>query len=296
MTHAFIVLTHRQPLESARLLEALEPYDTFVHVDSSVGQVSIAGLPPHVCLAPVRHCIHWGGYSMVRAMIETLDFALRETESNTRQFTFLSGQCYPIRSVADFVHYSLTTATPVLCRGYALASHPVPGMGTRRVTQRHWLDGPIGHLRKAHPNLLTRGLRRTMAWATVPFRVLPPDVQLTGGSQWSSLPRQLCQELVCAYRVGSFDYLRNAYASDEIAIPTFVYNSPWRVLTPLGHPEQPQLTTMAEFSNFHWLRPCMKGVITVEDIAAALSSDAYFIRKMPQDQRSPLFKRIQDAW
>jgi hypothetical protein len=298
---AYVVLAHKEPQTLAELLDELAPSPTFVHIDrpaldAAYVSRSRAGDHPQVTVNPNARCLHWGGFSILQAMLETLQLALRDTSNSTEHIVFLSGQCFPLRPVKEFSYHLESTPTPVLCRAFDMAQHSEPSMGLQRLTQRHWLDGRVGHLRKSTARAIGGTARRAMLEATRRSAVRVPPLVHACGSQWVALPRPLSLELINHYRRGGFDYLRNAYAPDEIAIPTYIYNSPWAKLTPTGALEKVTGRTVASYSNFHWLRSSMQGVVTDEDVHTARMSDQYFIRKVSISQESNPIPKIRGAW
>ncbi len=283
MSVGFVVMAHSEPRLLAALLQELSPYPTFLHVDRpriSAEYLTQAGVGtvPGVVLNDRVRCLHWGGYSILQAMLETLELALHNTGPETKHFAFLSGQCFPLRPVDEFARYVEALERPVLCRAVRLDGEQEMGPG--RVIRRHWLDGPVGHAKKVGPKrvlgLLRRGLVKATAWP--PVRV--PDLDHACGSQWTCLPRDLAREIVTHFHRGGFDYLRNAFAPDEIAIPSFIYNSSWGSKTQVGSLEIAVGRDVSAFPNFHWLRPELRGAVNDADIKESLNSDKFFIRKL----------------
>ncbi|MEX5256850.1 beta-1,6-N-acetylglucosaminyltransferase [Kocuria arenosa] len=283
MNVGFVVMAHSDPRLLGALLQELSPYPTFLHVDRpqiSAEYLAKAGVGtvPGLVLSERVRCLHWGGYSILQAMLETLDLALKSTGSETKHIAFLSGQCFPLRPVEDFARYVRELDRPVLCRAVGLDGDREMGPG--RVTGRHWLDGPVGHAKKVGPSRLVGLARRGISAATVWPPVRVPHFVHACGSQWTCLPRELAEEIVSYYNRGGFDYLRNAYAPDEVAIPSFIYNSDWLSKTQVGALENVAGRDVSSFPNFHWLRPGLQGVIGASEIEQALVSDNFFIRKL----------------
>lgn len=299
MTAAFIVLAHGHESILRELLDELRPYRVFLHIDRSADGVasSILNHPPaggHVVLNPDRQCVHWGGYSVVSAMMETLILALDKTDSSVNHFVFLSGQCFPLRPVAEFVDFLASDPLMVLCRARSLDGSKE--MGSDRFVRRHWLDGGVGHLKKSSISWAGNLLRRFLALISYPFRVSAPDITHACGSQWVAIPRELARELTDHYLRGDFDYLTNSFAPDEVVIPTYVFNSPWSAHTPAGGLEKPPTDKVSSLPNFHWLVASMDGCVTVSDVDHAISSGAFFIRKMPGTGYLDQLDRIRASW
>jgi len=287
MTVTFVVLAHTDPAALDGLLGVLAPYPVVLNVDRSAVRSgylgrSNAGSMSHVTVNPGPRCVHWGGYSVVRAMMESLGIALGEKSPVTDHIAFLSGQCFPLRPVDEFVAYLDAASNPVHCRAFELTGGDGHALGVSRVSRRHWLDGPIGHLRESAPRLVGGAARRIAVAATAPFSTYPPKMVPACGSQWVAVPRALAQELVTHYLAGGFDYLKNSYAPDELAVPSYIYNSDWAGLTQARMLEERAGNTVASYANFHWFRNDLNGLIDRSDALKALESGQYFIRKVSE--------------
>lgn len=304
MTVGFIVLAHSSPSTLSELLRELEPYPVFLHIDRPAlnqGYLHDANVRKNVNVKinPDSQCLHWGGYSIVKTMMETLQFALEKTPTSVEHFAFLSGQCFPLRPVQEFTDFLESTDTPVLCRAFKLEEngYESSAMDISRISQRHWLDGAVGHTKKVMP-LMGSGTRRILSASTRFLKVRVPNGIHACGSQWVSVPRQLAHELVQAYRTGRFAYLRQAYAPDEMAIPTYVYNTHWSDMTPRRALEYTggKDVKVSHIPNFHWVRPDMDGFVTRDDLNRALLSNQYFIRKMLSSDQENAFETIRKTW
>lgn len=299
MSVGFVVLAHSDPKLLGALLQELAPYPTFLHVDRpglSEDYLIDSGIVsmPEVVLNEQPRCLHWGGYSILQAMLETLDLALRKTGPDTSHFAFLSGQCFPLRPVSEFVQYVERMEASVFCRAVRLDGDNE--MGIQRVTRRHWLDGVVGHAKKTGPSKIMGAVRRILVWSTAWSSVVAPDIEHACGSQWSCLPRELAQEVVDHYSGGGFNYLNNAYAPDEVAIPSFIYNSHWRSKTQTTALESASGEDVSAFTNFHWLRANLQGTVDARDVELALSSGNFFIRKIAASNYGEIIRIIKSRW
>lgn len=299
MTVGFIVLAHTQPTSLGALVHELRPNPVFVHIDKNVAQsdfIESALLTrfPSVYVNPRPRCLHWGGYSILQAMMETLEIAIERTDEAVHHFAFLSGECFPLRPVSEFADYLMNADRPVLCRGVSLDGKRE--MGRRRIDQLHWLDGRIGHFKKTKSKILGSLVRRCMFMATFLYARSVPDIQHACGSQWASVPRSLALELVAFYRKGGFEYLRQSFAPDEIAIPTYVYNSNWRHQTTVAALESASGHKVSSFSNYHWLKSSMGGYVDENDLPLALKSNQFFLRKVPPNSESNMRNIITSTW
>ena len=301
MSVAFIVLAHDEPETLSELLAALHPYEAFVHIDKSATRNDYKTQlhlqeSAHVVFNPSPVCVHWGGYSVLRAMMETLALVTdRPPNLRPNYAAFLSGRCFPLRTVSEFVTH-LLDSQQVHCRAFDLASRDDPFMGLGRVTRRHWLDGPVGHLRSVAPRPVGGSLRRALMTLTRRPEVELPALLHACGSQWTAFPIELALELVAHYRSGGFDYLKNSFVPDEVAVPSYVYNTRWEGRTRFGGVEPPVGRTVAAFANFHWLRDSLQGTVTLDDLDDARTSGAYFVRKVSMITHPEVISAIESTW
>ncbi|WP_110181070.1 beta-1,6-N-acetylglucosaminyltransferase [Nocardioides solisilvae] len=284
MNVAFLVVAHDDLVGLRELCRELAPHRVVVHLDrpfhrelAHAGQLDSIGT--HVRVLDDPECVHWGGFSVHRVMVRLLSAALEDPEVDF--VAFLSGRCFPLRPVEDFVRFVEGAPFSVHCRAFPLREGDA-FMGLDRVRRRHFLDGAIGHLRKRGGRGLGGPLRRVAGLLARPVRDAREDSMC--GSQWIGLPRALAVELVSEDEQGAFAHLSNAWAPDEIAFHTHIFNSPWASRTQVGGPEHYEGRPLAHFSNFHWLRGSLQGSVTAEDLRTALASDRFFIRKMPDGE------------
>ncbi len=101
MRIAYLILAHDNPLQLKRLTNALNDFDDriFIHINkkSSIRLFSEVARQPHISMVPNRISVHWGGFSMVDAMLNLLRTA-QEHSTPFHYYCFLSGSDYPIRS------------------------------------------------------------------------------------------------------------------------------------------------------------------------------------------------------
>lgn len=295
----FLVLAHDDVSGLGELLDALSPYGATVHIDRPYYlQLTPRGVTLNfregVRVISRPGCLHWGGYSIHVAMMQLLRHGLSQNPEATH-FAFLSGACFPLRPIAQFAQHLDRSRHAVHCNAFALDQRP-GAMGIERVSKRHHLDGFVGHVRKM--NRWAGGAARKVL-LQFPQRIRDGSLANAphfAGSQWTAFPREMAQELVSHHEQGGFLYLKNSFASDEMAIPTFVHRSRWGRLTQRGvDAATPQ--SMAGTANFHWLRSDLQGTITWDDLSIALDSDKFFVRKLPTGpDGSEIRQAIQGSW
>lgn len=290
---AFVVLAHTDLHTCTELTRALAPWPVFLHVDRPAYVQAKSHVPQfgkHVVFNESPVCVHWGGFSVVDAMMTTLKQAITNTTQAVQHFAFLSGQCYPIRPVSQFVHFLNNSTYDVHCRGFALADgSDALQMGLARVKERHFLDGTIGHIRKRHYRL-GEAMRRAIA-ASSRGVATRPNLTHAAGSQWVSIPRRLATELVQHYESGRFEYLRQSFAPDEMAIHTYVFSSRWAARTRFQQLEPFHDDRIASYANFHWLKPSLHGFADMRDVKAAQDTGAFFIRKVTEATAASIRER-----
>ena len=102
MRIAFLIAVHKVPSQVAELCRFLsaEGDSVFVHVDKSVDprpfEQAVKGLE-RVEIIPDRYTVSWGGFSQVQATNALIEAAI---PGKFDYYYFLSGQCFPIRSLA----------------------------------------------------------------------------------------------------------------------------------------------------------------------------------------------------
>lgn len=280
---AYLVLAHDDLEGLEELVRTLAPAPVVIHADKPfhdrLSRAEVARLEAcGASLVATPECVHWGGFSVLEAMVKLLEAGIQRTSAD--RFTFLSGRCFPLRPPAEFEAQFSGREDLVWCRAFPLVDG-TEFMGLDRVQRRHHLDGVVGHARKKH-RALGGAFRKVLLRLPMPgLNAGRTDVHC--GSQWISMPRALGEELVRHHRSGGFDFLRDSFAPDEMAFQTYVHTSEWARRTPAGGAEQLDGRPMSAFANFHWLRADLQGDVSQGDLEAALRGEgvAFFIRKMP---------------
>ncbi len=221
---AYFIMAHRQPQQLRWLVEAIAgpPGGDLVllHVDlksllgvkperSGVLRMAraLAAEYPNVRLMRPRFT-NWGGWSLARIQLDAIAMAL-DLSADWTHFVNLSGQCYPIKPLAD-IRAALARAEDRVF-----------------VQLRHFSTLPDDdwHLRwHRMTELPVKAVIRSGR------RAPPADFELDyKGSQWSILPRAFCEWQRTA-PVGRRirRYLRGLLLSDELIVQALVRNGPWR--------------------------------------------------------------------
>lgn len=219
---AYFIMVHHKPAQFEWLMRAIhDPDDLFlIHVDlkSRLGLKAdrrgvmrevrriVAG-KPNVRLLPSRFT-NWGGWSLSRILLDAMAAAL-DADGKWSHFVNLSGQCYPLKPMAE-VKRQIAGAGDVA----HVEMRPMAG-----------LPADDWHLRW-HPMLETP-LRALI----LPGRKAPPQGFTLDhkGSQWVILPRAFCAWARAApetRRIAA--YLKGLLLSDELVMQALVENGPYR--------------------------------------------------------------------
>ncbi|ROP60490.1 beta-1,6-N-acetylglucosaminyltransferase [Curtobacterium sp. PhB115] len=211
---ACIVLAHEDPEHVRRLVEALDPFPVFLHVDARtpdhVFRAMTDGLPARVRLLP-RIRTGWAKWENVAAEVSGYRAALAETDAT--HVAVLTGSDYPLANATE-----VTALLEAHRHESFIAVHPLP--------YAEWgPNGGVARLRYPH-----WAWRKHMLRLPVPRR-LPHDVVPAGGSQMKVLARQHAAAVVDAVdqRPDLVRFWRRSWVADETFVPS-VLNSP--ALTP----------------------------------------------------------------
>ncbi|TDN45094.1 core-2/I-Branching enzyme [Curtobacterium flaccumfaciens] len=207
---ACIVLAHEDPQHVRRLVEALDPFPVFLHVDArtpeTVHRAMTEGLPDRVRLLP-RLRTGWAKWENVAAEVSGYRAALAETGAS--HVAVLTGSDYPLANPTE-----ITALLEAHRDQTFLIPHPLPHAawgasgGVARMRYPHW------------------AWRKHMLRLPIPRRI-PRDVVLTGGSQLKVLSAKHAAAVVDVVdtRPDLVRFWRRTWIADESFVPT-VLNSP----------------------------------------------------------------------
>ena len=218
----YAVLTHHQPAHLGRLTRRLTADGARVvaHVDAKTNQrpfVDAAGEAVRFVDSRVR--VHWGGFSMLRAMIAALAGAL-DADPEATHVQLLSGVDYPARPAAELLE------AVVPGRSY-LNFYPVlPGSQFASIPHNFCFRDQYALL----PGGGRRAAYRLVDRLNTHLPDRTPPVPIYRGSCWMCLARPVAEYVVAAVRAPEnrrlMRYFRTINVPDEIAFQTLVCNSP----------------------------------------------------------------------
>jgi hypothetical protein len=219
---AYFFMVHQKPAQFEWLMRAIgDPDDLFlIHVDlkSRLGlkperrgvmravRRSIAG-KPNVRLLPSRFT-NWGGWSLSRILLDAMNTAL-DADAGWSHFINLSGQCYPLKPLADLKREIVAAGDVAHVEMRPLASLPPDDWHLR---WHRMIETPLRAL-------------------ILPGRKAPPRTFSLAhkGSQWAILPRAFCEWTRTAPETQRITaYLKSLLLSDELILQALVENGPYR--------------------------------------------------------------------
>lgn len=278
MKQVFLIQAHKDPGQLDALVEQLRDDDflVYVNLDRKSG-IDPAAISPHARLVRRRIDVHWGGFSQVQAVLNSLEQILAEVPEFDK-LVFLSAQDFPLLSNAR-----LKRELDAL-RGRELLDTVAIGRGPGQ-----WAaDFRYQYFYRAHsptPLRLGYGLINRLMRVTGRVRRMPGALQPWGGSSWWALSRDCVAALLARLRREPrlLRFFRSVACPDEMFFQTLVMNSPFagRVL---GH-------------NFRYVQWPEKGarhpkILVEADFERIAASQAHFCRKIDSRASAGLVARL----
>jgi hypothetical protein len=226
---AFLILAHDDMAMLRRLCARLAPHDVYIHLDarSQVEASEVKTLGPNVRFSEVRIAAHWADFSLVEAAQTLLELALRS--GNYSHFVLLSGHCYPIKPVDEFL--GLLREHPD--RNFLQLVPIAKGSFLYGRLGRHWRTRPfIAAAASSKRSVLVR-LDQLLVRTWNRFsRAIPRDFMREispwvpyYGSQWWALTRSAAEKVVGgAAAHAAHRAFRSTFAPDETCMQTVLGN------------------------------------------------------------------------
>ena len=314
---AYIVLSHRDPAQVARLADRLVRSDPNGQVvlahDPAAGPLPVdelaAGGRVHVRLSSsVRR---WGGFGLVSDLLEAIDWTLDHLDVGW--LAILSGQDYPLRPLAGYGDELAASGFDafVSARPIPFARPPAsdsPGLYMHARFYYRWWRLPrwlLGWTQGRRVDVRVAGLLRRFSagqpWVFVwrlprgagdmigvRRRRLPfdDDWPCWAGSQWLTLSRASGQEIrtVLAARPDLVSLYRHSIIADESLPVTILCNA---------------ASLRVSRTNHHWIRMTGAGlshaaVLTTEDLPELRASGKWFARKFDPAVDGEVLDRLDD--
>lgn len=288
--------------------------DVFIHIDKKVApecyQALLDRFDRHnfcgsgkVCFIKERISVYWAGFSQVRLQRLLLRFSLETTEKEYSRFVFLSGLCYPIKSSRYILdEFEKNHSKEYIC-GMNLTNYDNKDQKIRYAGYHLFRDTNI------RPTFLKKFLiaaSRKILWE---LKIRKPYVikhcggkeDIYFGGSWIALTRECAQYVYDNLSNKSiyYKYFKTSYASDELCIPTIVFNSRFRfnACTIDESCYDDSTTLFSALSPMHILqyRKLIK-VYNEQDYEQLIKSNKLFVRKVFAKESERLIKMLNASF
>lgn len=211
---AYMILVHRFPEQFKRLFKSIYGPDNcyLIHIDkkadSSIHKELRTFLKPYsnVFIFKSQNVI-WGGYSMVQAELDGMNFLLN-TEIDWDYFINLSGQDFPLRSqkmIREFLSHN---------KGRSFLK--IANQKKKRPDTMNRIDY---YFEETEGKVSQQKFRRKYLDKVTPYI----------GGQWMMLTRDCCSFICNSTEVKKFeDYYKNTLIADEAFFQTVLMNTSYR--------------------------------------------------------------------
>ena len=287
---AFLILTHHDPEQLKRLVCALDDpaFDCYIHIDAKsdiaqfhFDQYRLQYGNPVVLDRRVK--VSWGNYSVTQAMIQLYEAAF-SSDQNYCRFVMLSGNDYPLAS-DEVIYQTLTDMSREFIMGHP-TEHP------EKVTLYHYMHSA---------NLYEKAIRRLFHTLKIKNKhrliVYGKELPVYFSPQWNALSRECVAYFLQAIRDNQAiidQFFKLSYASDELLIPTLVFNNEAlrRKTLRSEFPKDTPYNDKLAIHYINYLPWTPVQVFTEEDAETLLSSGKLFARKFSTGQSDKLIEII----
>ncbi|MDX9864681.1 MAG: beta-1,6-N-acetylglucosaminyltransferase [Anaerolineaceae bacterium] len=280
MKMVYMLLVHTNPDQIVRLVNRLNtPQTRFViHVSKNcepdVYETLLDALKPYPNIAfAKRTVVKWGNFGIIRALLNCFDMTCSQGYSYDRAY-ILSGQDYPLQS-NTVIQQTLAGFGGQQIMEYFLLPDDIRGHSNNRWRYYHfWLGKYHLHLPLIHPANVFLMIASWLTALLLPRKKIPSEMQLYGGSFWSSFTPQ------------AISYFHNFVLSPQgkKTIQFFKYNlHPAEMFLQTVLMNSPLKDTIANI-NLHYVKfPPESGhpvFFTAKDFDELASKDELFARKI----------------
>jgi hypothetical protein len=277
-TQVFLIQAHKDLDQLNALVEQLRDDDfrVYVNLDRKCA-LDPAAVHPSARLVQDRVDVHWGTFSQVQAVLNSLAQIVAEV-ADFDKVIFLSAQDFPLLSNARLKEALARHAHHELLDTVAIGTEAGQWAAGYRYQYFYRDDGP--RLLRTACRIANRAMR-----ATGITRRLPGGMRPYGGSSWWALSRACVQDILArvARDPGLVRFFRRCACPDEIFFQTLVMNSPFapRVLG----------------QNFRYVQWPEHGarnpkILDEGDFERIAASRAHFCRKIDSEASAALLPRL----
>lgn len=262
MKIAHLIFAHNRPLQVERLVKKLisDRADIYMHIDkkSSIDQFAFCDNYSRVFFIKNRVTMNWGNYSMVKAMLSSLDEILQSNVSYSH-INLLSGQDYPLQSVDKFENYLFENQGKTFMQYLSI---PQEWNNAEERLKRY----NLGDWKLPGKFKIQHFINRYF-----PGRKFPKYLQPYGGSAWFIITPECTRYVLDYLRDNSklISFIKYIWAVDEIVFQTVLVNS---------HLKDTIVNEHLRYIHFKDDSP-HPTVFTKHDAETLLQSGKYFARK-----------------
>ncbi|MBB6498108.1 beta-1,6-N-acetylglucosaminyltransferase [Pedobacter cryoconitis] len=225
MRIAHIIVAHKNPAQLEKLIRAMyhPDFDFYIHLDKKVdiGPFEYLKEVPRVHFIKDRTVCNWGGFSLVEAVIKSID-EIRKTGIAYDFVNLMSGQDYPIKKVDEIYNFFDERL------GYSFISYD-----SSRETQ-WWKEAEKRYKTFHFTDMDFKGkyVIQRIANKIIPNRKFPVSLNLYGGNRscWWTISFECALYLSAFFKANPkmINFLRLTWGCDEFIIATILMNSPYQ--------------------------------------------------------------------
>lgn len=216
MKAAHLILTHKNPQQLERLIEALAhpAFDLYIHIDkkSAIHPFTHLAKKKNVYFIKNRAAIYWAGYGTIQATLNGFrEIPLKEYD----YVNVISGQDFPLQSADAIYNYIWQRQGKEFITCQSIEDEWREA--APRVKNYHLINWRIP------------GKHRLEKWVTrlLPARKFPLDYKIVGRANWFTLTCQAAQYILdfIALHPAVDRYFYYCWGADEFFFSTILYNS-----------------------------------------------------------------------
>jgi hypothetical protein len=277
MKIAHLILTHKNPVQLERLLNALrhECFDFYIHVDKKVDIQPFLYLSqqPNVFFIKKRTRVAWGDFGTIQATIN----GFREILPLHRHdyINVISGQDFPVRS-AGFIHQYIADRKGqefITCQ-----SMDDPG----------WNVGPrVRNYHLINWRLPGKFRLEKLVNKLLPARKFPLDYELVGRANWFTLSAAAAQYGLdfLQQHPAVTRYFKYCWGADEFIFSTILYNSPGFMAS---------IVDNLVYVDWSGPKSGHPRILDSQDLEKLRATDKLFARKLDMASQPELFRLLEE--
>ena len=276
MRIAHLLLTHKNPEQLRRLIDALKhpEFDVYVHLDkkADIKPFEDACAGTETVFIENRASIHWAGYGTIQATIN----GLKEIDiSAYRYINVISGQDFPLVTGEEIHDYiESREGTEFMTCDTVGGTWPEAEV---RMTQYHFINWRLPGKHRLE----------VLANKFLPKRRFPyPDYTIVGRANWFTVTSEAAKYMLNFLEENPkvVQFFKYSWGADEIIWATALYNSPFRK----------KIVDNLVYVDWRGRKDGHPKILTTEDLPDMMKSGKLFARKLDMETDSEVFNRIEN--